>query len=151
MHVIITNWDDFPLDAPFDKVLRGDFSTYACFCRTELKSSIEAVIHAAENDLCTACLGRGSVRLVPSREHFCGKCNATGTRDAELANELGQGEVERTFDEELLRKIIADNGGQVPSRTEIFNQVRPLLPEAEPVHIAMRIGGLLRKIAEDRG
>ncbi|MFC4007147.1 hypothetical protein ACFOY2_07945 [Nonomuraea purpurea] len=96
---------------------------YACDCGVLLAGRMTAELHAAENGLCSACLGSADEELVPGVTRGCTACVATGRRKEQITWQLACAEAEHLITMTMVRGIVAGLDG--PFRlSEIADTVR---------------------------
>ncbi|MEU6717154.1 hypothetical protein ABZ897_37315 [Nonomuraea sp. NPDC046802] len=96
---------------------------YACDCGVFLAGRMTAELHAAENGLCSACLGSADEELVPGVMRGCTACVATGRRKEQITWQLASAEAEHLITMTMVRGIVTGIDG--PFRlSEIADTVR---------------------------
>ncbi|MBF8190822.1 hypothetical protein ITP53_34975 [Nonomuraea sp. K274] len=97
--------------------------TYACDCGVLIAGRMTAELHAAENDLCSSCLGSAEEELAPGLTRGCPACAATGRRKEQITWQLAYAEAEELITMTVVRGIVAGYDG--PFRlSEIADTVR---------------------------
>ncbi|GAA2411010.1 hypothetical protein GCM10010404_81150 [Nonomuraea africana] len=151
MHAISSTWDEpLPKGATMGELMEGRFRSYSCFCGQPLLDRSAAQLHAIETNQCSICLGQTRISLVPGTEHGCGYCNVTGTRDAELAEQLDRGKVEAVIDEAAFLRVVEGFRGEAFTQPDIVERLAAMAPEVLTPQLMLRVGQLLR-VVERKG
>ncbi|MFC4116180.1 hypothetical protein [Nonomuraea zeae] len=96
---------------------------FACDCGAVLAGRMTAELHAAENGLCSACLGTTTEELAPGLARGCSSCVATGRRKEQITWQLAYAEAEQLITMSVVRGIVAGFDG--PFRlSEVADTVR---------------------------
>jgi hypothetical protein len=96
---------------------------FACDCGVVLGGRMTAELHAAENNLCSACLGTAEEELAPGLARGCASCAGTGRRREQITWQLAYAEAENLITMSIVRGIVAQFDG--PFRlSEIADTVR---------------------------
>ncbi|WP_049563377.1 hypothetical protein [Nonomuraea sp. SBT364] len=96
------------ISAPTGTIL-GD--SYACDCGVPLAGRMAAELHAAENQLCTACLGSAQEELAPGLTHGCPSCAGTGGRREQMTWQLAHAEAEERITITMVRGVVSGFDG----------------------------------------
>ncbi|SDI39192.1 hypothetical protein [Nonomuraea jiangxiensis] len=123
---------------------------FACDCGAVLAGRMTAELHAAENGLCSACLGTAEEQLAPGLLRGCSACVGTGRRKEQITWQLAYAEAEQRITMSLVRGIVAGFDG--PFRlSEIADTVRaglglatgrmPVGPRVRDLLLRMQAGG----------
>ncbi|PZG19476.1 hypothetical protein [Nonomuraea aridisoli] len=116
---------------------------YACTCGAVLTGRMTAEVHAAENGLCSACLGSTEEDLAPGLRRPCTSCAGTGRRSEQVTWQLAHAEAEHLITMTMVRGVvehfdgpfrlseiadtIRDGLGLPPGRLPVGPRVRDLL------------------------
>ncbi|WP_327103918.1 hypothetical protein [Nonomuraea glycinis] len=84
---------------------------YGCSCGTRLVHRMAAELHAAEQQLCSACLGTVEEEVAPGVARECSACAGTGRRREQLIWQLAHAEAEQVITMTLVRGVVADFDG----------------------------------------
>ncbi|MBB5780913.1 hypothetical protein [Nonomuraea jabiensis] len=84
---------------------------FACECGAVLAGRMTAELHAAENGLCSVCLGSGQEEMAPGLTHGCTACAATGGRKEQVIWQLAYAEAEHLITITVVRGIVANFDG----------------------------------------
>ncbi|NUR87555.1 MAG: hypothetical protein HOY71_26030 [Nonomuraea sp.] len=81
---------------------------YACSCGATLADRMSAEVHAADNQLCSVCLGTAREPLAPGLEltQGCSACAGTGRRRDQITWQLAHAEAEQVITMTLVRGVI---------------------------------------------
>ncbi|MGW0809715.1 hypothetical protein [Nonomuraea sp. NPDC002799] len=96
---------------------------YACDCGVLLAGRMTAESHAAENGLCSACLGSAAGEMAPGLPRDCTACAATGRRKEQVIWQLAHAEAEQLISMPVVRGIVAGFDGPF-HLSEIADTVR---------------------------
>ncbi|MGN9844038.1 hypothetical protein ACTMTI_38530 [Nonomuraea sp. H19] len=96
---------------------------FACECGTMLADRMTAELHAAENDLCSACLGSAEEQVVPGLARPCPACAGTGGRREQITWQLAYAEAEHLITMTIVRGVVAGFDGPF-HLSEIADTVR---------------------------
>ncbi|MFG1705677.1 hypothetical protein ACFLIM_21020 [Nonomuraea sp. M3C6] len=96
---------------------------FACDCGAVLAGRMTAELHAAENGLCSACLGSAEEELAPGLARGCSACVATGRRKEQITWQLAYAEAEHLITMTVIRGIVAGFDGPF-HLSEIADTVR---------------------------
>ncbi|WP_433444314.1 hypothetical protein [Nonomuraea sp. CA-141351] len=80
---------------------------FACECGAVLAGRMTAELHAAENGLCSVCLGSTQEEVAPGLTHGCTACAATGRRKEQITWQLAYAEAEQVVTMAVVRGIVA--------------------------------------------
>jgi hypothetical protein len=119
---------------------------FACDCGVLLGGRMTAELHAAENGLCSACLGSAEEELAPGLARGCSACAGSGRRKRQITWQLAYAEAENLITLSVVRGIVAGFDG--PFRlSEIADTVRSGLGlPAGRMPIGPRVRDLLRQL-----
>ncbi|GAA3600601.1 hypothetical protein GCM10022419_100950 [Nonomuraea rosea] len=96
---------------------------FACECGVVLAGRMTAELHAAENGLCSACLGTAEEDLAPGLARGCSACVGTGRRKEQITWQLAYAEAEQLVTMSIVRGILEGFDG--PFRlSEVADTVR---------------------------
>ncbi|MCF6471381.1 hypothetical protein FAF44_23740 [Nonomuraea sp. MG754425] len=96
---------------------------FACACGVVLGGRMTAELHAAENGLCSACLGSTEEDLVPGLRRPCPSCAGSGGRREQVTWQLAHAEAEHLITMTVVRGVVANLDG--PFRlSEVADTVR---------------------------
>ncbi|GAA1712134.1 hypothetical protein AB0K40_29945 [Nonomuraea bangladeshensis] len=96
---------------------------FACACGVILGGRMTAELHAAENNLCSACLGSAEEEVAPGLSRGCTSCAGSGRRKEQITWQLAHAEAENLITMSVVRGIVARFDG--PFRlSEIADTVR---------------------------
>ncbi|MEV0822268.1 hypothetical protein [Nonomuraea rubra] len=96
---------------------------YACGCGVILGGRMAAELHAAENGLCSACLGSTEEQVAPGLRRPCNSCVGSGRRREQVTWQLAHAEAEHLITMTVVRGVVAGFDG--PFRlSEIADTVR---------------------------
>jgi hypothetical protein len=96
---------------------------FACECGVVLAGRMTAELHAAENGLCSACLGTAEEDLAPGLARGCSACVGTGRRKEQVTWQLAYAEAEQLITMSVVRGILEGFDG--PFRlSEVADTVR---------------------------
>ncbi|TDD00378.1 hypothetical protein E1292_28775 [Nonomuraea deserti] len=97
--------------------------TFGCACGVALAGRMPAELHAAENGLCSACLGSADEEVTAGMTRGCPSCAGTGRRKEQVTWQLAHAEAEHLITMTIVRGIVA--GFEGPFRlSEIADTVR---------------------------
>jgi hypothetical protein len=96
---------------------------FGCECGVVLAGRMTAELHAAENGLCSACLGTAEEDLAPGLARGCSACVGTGRRKEQITWQLAYAEAEQLVTMSVVRGILEGFDG--PFRlSEVADTVR---------------------------
>ncbi len=97
--------------------------SYGCSCGTRLVHRMAAELHAAEQQLCSVCLGTREEEIVPEVLRDCSACAGTGRRREQVVWQFAHAEAEQVITMALVRGVVSGFDG--PFRlSEIADTVR---------------------------
>lgn len=96
---------------------------FACECGAVLAGRMTAELHAAENGLCTVCLGSTLEEAAPGLRRGCTACAATGRRKEQITWQLAYAEAEQLIPMSVVRGVVAAYDGPF-HLSEIADSVR---------------------------
>ncbi|MEQ4725625.1 hypothetical protein [Nonomuraea sp. B19D2] len=96
---------------------------FACECGVVLAGRMTAELHAAENGLCSVCLGSAQEEVAPGLTRGCTACAATGRRKEQITWQLAYAEAEQLITMAIVRGIVAGFEGPF-HLSEIADAVR---------------------------
>ncbi|AQZ64168.1 unnamed protein product [[Actinomadura] parvosata subsp. kistnae] len=97
--------------------------TFACGCGVILGGRMSAELHAAENGLCSACLGSTEEEVAPGLNRPCTSCAGSGRRREQVNWQLAHAEAEHLITMTVVRGVVAGFDG--PFRlSEVADTVR---------------------------
>ncbi|MEV0587239.1 hypothetical protein [Nonomuraea sp. NPDC050310] len=96
---------------------------FGCECGATLSGRMPAELHAAENQLCTVCLGSAREELAPGLVRGCSACAGTGRRREQITWQLAHTEAEQLITVPLVRSVISGYEGSF-RLSEIADAVR---------------------------
>jgi hypothetical protein len=149
----MTNHTISPRTAPSHDGLYED-DAYSCDCGADLAGRLAAEQHAAEQDLCTACLGSTVEPMAPGLPgdltRGCTACAGTGRRKHQLVWALARAEAERVITVGMVQGVVAGFGGPF-HLSEVADAVRsgldlpggrlPVGPRVRDVLLRMQAAG----------
>ncbi|SEH03332.1 hypothetical protein SAMN05444920_13550 [Nonomuraea solani] len=97
--------------------------TFACDCGAVLAGRMTAELHAAENGLCSVCLGTAVEEPVPGLTRDCTSCAGTGRRKEQITWQLAYAEAEHLITMAVIRGIVSGFDGPF-HLSEIADTVR---------------------------
>nr|WP_206068275.1 hypothetical protein [Nonomuraea sp. FMUSA5-5] len=96
---------------------------FACGCGVILGGRMSAELHAAENGLCSACLGSTEEEVAPGLNRPCASCAGSGRRREQVNWQLAHAEAEHLITMTVVRGVVAGFDG--PFRlSEVADTVR---------------------------
>ncbi|MCK2219212.1 hypothetical protein MF672_036275 [Actinomadura sp. ATCC 31491] len=96
---------------------------FACDCGVILGGRMTAELHAAENNLCSACLGSAEEEVAPGLTRGCTSCAGSGRRKEQVTWQLAHAEAEHLITMSVVRGIVARFDGPF-HLSEIADTVR---------------------------
>ncbi|WP_327092920.1 hypothetical protein OIE66_20435 [Nonomuraea sp. NBC_01738] len=94
---------------PQNGPLLGD--GYGCDCGAVLAGRMNAELHAAENNLCTTCLGSAEEQVAPGLTRGCTTCAGSGGRREQIVWQLAHTEAEQLITVTMVRGVISGFDG----------------------------------------
>ncbi|MEW9550883.1 hypothetical protein [Nonomuraea sp. NPDC050783] len=96
---------------------------FACECGVILGGRMTAELHAAENNLCSVCLGSAEEEIAPGLARGCPACAGSGRRKEQITWQLAYAEAENLITMSVVRGIVARFDGPF-HLSEIADTVR---------------------------
>ncbi|TMR98497.1 hypothetical protein [Nonomuraea basaltis] len=96
---------------------------FACECGVVLVGRMTAELHAAENNLCSVCLGSALEQVAPDVARDCTACAGTGRRKEQITWQLAYAEAEHLITMTVVRGIVSGFDGPF-HLSEIADTVR---------------------------
>lgn len=132
---------------PRPDTLLGE-EAFGCACGAVLADRMAAELHAAENQLCTSCLGSAREEVVVGLERGCSSCAGTGRRREQITWQLAHAEAEQVITVNLVRTVIAGFDGPF-HLSEIADAVRAGLGiPAGRLPVGPRVRDLLLQLSQ---
>ncbi|WP_336216714.1 hypothetical protein [Nonomuraea sp. LPB2021202275-12-8] len=97
--------------------------SYACDCGAHLANRMTAELHAAEQRMCSVCLGSAEEEVVPGVMRECASCAGTGGRREQITWQLAHTEAERLITLTVVRGVVSGFDGPF-HLSEIADTVR---------------------------
>ncbi|GAA3658890.1 hypothetical protein GCM10022224_022890 [Nonomuraea antimicrobica] len=96
---------------------------FACGCGVLLGGRMTAELHAAENGMCSVCLGTAAEEAAPGLTRDCTGCAGTGRRREQITWQLAHAEAEHLITMTVVRGVVAGFDGPF-HLSEIADTVR---------------------------